>query len=103
MTTPPPLPKQLIRERHNTYKLEEFIGKDDNYIKNCSLGCILVKYDVLANNIELLKRIIHLRKDNYAVDQINCLDYESALLLEEELGYKKLPKRYNKNMISYEN
>ena len=87
MTTPPPLPKQLKRERHNTYKLEEFIGKDDNYIKNCSQACILVKYDVLANNIELLKRIINLRKDSYTVDQINCLDYESALLLEglEEL------------------
>ena len=75
MTLPPSLPKRrpvsINTNKHNTYKLEDFIGKNDAFIKSSNTGTILVNYYCLINNLDLL---------------INCLDYESAVFLEENLA-----------------
>jgi len=82
---PPSLPKRPCNsiniERHNTYKLEDFVGKSEDFIKTSNTGTILVSYDVLINNFELLKHIIQILK----ISQINCLDYKSAIFLEDNL------------------
>lgn len=38
--------------KHKTYKLENFIGKSDEFIKLSIIGTILVNYDVKVNNLE---------------------------------------------------
>lgn len=87
MTLPPPLPihKGIKKKYHSTYKLEDFIGKDDEYILDCNENTLLVSYETLVNNVELLKRILELRKNKCRIFKINCLDYESALLIEQEI------------------
>lgn len=85
MAMPPSLPKRRTGSvdvnRHNTYKLEDFIGKSDEFIKSSITGTILVNYDVLVNNFDLFKKIISILR----ISQINCLDYESAIFLENNL------------------
>lgn len=79
----PDLPLRRINNivKHNTYKLQDFIGKDDTFIKTSNTGTILVDYETVINNIDLLRKIIILLD----INQINCLDYESTLFLEENL------------------
>lgn len=85
MPMPPSLPKRrpvsINVNKHNTYKLEDFIGKSDDFIKTSNTGTILVNYDCLINNLDLLRKIISI----LGISQINCLDYESAIFLEENL------------------
>ena len=85
MTMTPNLPKMKNRNininKHNTYKLEDFIGKNDDFIQTSLSGTILVNYNVLNNNLDLLKKVISILN----ITQINCLDYESAVFLEENL------------------
>lgn len=79
-----PLSKAFIKikpKMHLTYKLKDFIEKDDEFIKTSCTGTVLVDYDTLINNFDLLKKIIKFTK----IKQINCIDYESALFLEENL------------------
>lgn len=86
MPSIPNLPKKrLIRlNKHYTYKLKDFIGKNDEFIKTANTGTILVDYTTLIDNFDLLKHIIELLD----VTQINCLDYESAVFLENNLEPK---------------
>ena len=85
MAMPPSLPKRrpvsINVNNHNTYKLEDFISKSDDFIKTSNTGTILVNYDCLINNLDLLRKIISI----LGISQINCLDYESAIFLEENL------------------
>lgn len=85
MTMPPSLPKRRTSStninKHNTYKLEDFIGKSDEFIKTSNTGTILVNYDVVVNNLDLLRKIV----STLSISQINCLDYESAIFLENHL------------------
>lgn len=62
METLPNLPKRKVNMfiRHNTYKLEDFVDKSDDFIKSSNTGTILVSYNVLVNNFDLLKKIIKL-------------------------------------------
>lgn len=77
------LPKIKIVERvtNKSYKLSDFIGKDNEYIKNSVYGHIFIdNIDVLKNNFDLLIHILKLvNKD------IICNDYESVLFLEKNL------------------
>lgn len=88
MTNPPKLPKRSSisnnESKHYTYKLKDFIGKSDEFIKTANTGSILVDYPNLIDNIDLLKHILAL----LGIIQINCLDYESALFLENNLENK---------------
>lgn len=80
----PPLPSMPTMSKkisNTTYKLKDFIDKDEEYIKSSTTGSILVDYETVTNNFELLKKIISL----CGIEQINCLDYESALYLERYL------------------
>lgn len=79
----PDLPSRRINNKvkHNTYKLKDFIGKNEEFIKTAKTGAILVDYETVINNIDLLRKIIVLLD----INQINCLDYESAIYLEEHL------------------
>lgn len=85
MALPPNLPKRrpvsININKHHTYKLEDFVGKSDEFIKTSNTGTILVNYTVLLNNLDLLKKII----STLRIGQINCLDYESAIFLENNL------------------
>lgn len=85
MAVPPSLPKRrpisVNTNKHYTYKLEDFIGQNDEFIKTANTGTILVNYDVVVNNIDLLRRIISI----LGISQINCLDYESAVFIENNL------------------
>ena len=86
MAIPPNLPSLPIRRinnvpKHYTYKLRDFIGKSDEFIKTANTGTILVEYDILINNMDLLRRIISILD----ISQINCLDYDSAVYLEDNL------------------
>lgn len=77
-----PLPAMKPNPKVNsTYKLKDFIGKDDEYIKLSNTGTIFVDINTLTNNFDLLKKVIDLKE----IIQINCIDYESALFLEENL------------------
>lgn len=79
---PPRLPKRLsTTTRHNTYNLRDFIGQSDEFIKTANTSCILVDYNTLIGNIDLLRKIISILR----ISQINCSDYESALFLEQNL------------------
>lgn len=81
--------------RHNTYKLEDFVDNSDDFIKSSKTGTILVSYNVLVNNFDLLKKIIKLLN----ISQIKCLDYESTLFLE-----KYLDKNINLSLVDdYQN
>ena len=82
--TPPPLPKQTKVTKNKTYKLAEFVGKSDEYIKNSGYDHIAVDYDTLVDNFDLLKHILEITKKG----SISCYDYESALLLESILPSK---------------
>jgi len=77
---PPRTPRAII-STNRTYKLEDFIGKDEDYIKNSLTGSILIDSRVLSNNLDLLRKIISI-KGNI---QINCLDYVSALCVENNI------------------
>lgn len=80
MATPMPTRLPRLIEANNSYILVDFIGKSDDYIKNSTFSpCLLVNYDDLVQNIDLFKRILEVRKESV---QINCADYESALLIE---------------------
>ena len=85
MVMPPSLPKRRVsnvnENKHNSYKLEDFIGKSDDFIKASKTGTILVNYDIVVKNLDLLKKIISI----LSISQINCLDYESAIFLENNL------------------
>jgi len=87
MSIPPSLPKRRNNSvninKHDTYKLEDFIGKSEEFIKNSNAGTILVSYDIIVNNLDLLKKIVSILR----ISQINCLDYESALFLEDNLDF----------------
>ena len=79
-----PLSKAFIKikpKMHLTYKLKDFVGKDDEFIKTSCTGTISVDIETLSNNFDLFKKIIKFTK----IKQINCIDYESALFLEENL------------------
>lgn len=76
-----PLRKINSTPKHYNYKLKDYIGKSDEFIKNSFYNRILVDYESVINNLELLKHIIHI----LVITQINCIDYESALFLEENL------------------
>ena len=69
---------EINKKYHLTYKLEDFIGKDDEFISKSCTGTVLVDINTLVNNFSILKKLLILTK----VNQINCLDYESALFLE---------------------
>lgn len=85
MSTPPSLPKRknigVNVNKHKTYRLEDFVGKSDDFIKSSIAGTILVSYDVVVSNLDLLRKII----STLSISQINCLDYESAVFLEDNL------------------
>lgn len=82
MAVIPSLPKKSHDENRNaTYKLEDYVGKSDDFIKSSIFLSILVSYDSLINNFDLLRKIISIKN----INQINCLDYESAIFLEENL------------------
>lgn len=61
MGTPPSLPKRknvgVDANKHKTYKLEDFVGKSDEFIKSSITGTILVSYDVVVSNLDLLKKL----------------------------------------------
>ena len=64
--------------------LSEFIGKEDNYIKNNIYSYILVDYKTLINNFDLLKYILRIKP----ISKINCLDYKSAEYIEQNINNK---------------
>lgn len=79
-----PLPKRRQNGRvvFPIYKFEDLVDKSDDFIENSYCGFfLLVSYDLVKNNLELLRKIILTKK----IEQINCLDYESAVFLEDNL------------------
>lgn len=79
-----PMPRRIPRSDgpiNKTYKLKDFIDKDEKYIKNSCTGSVLVDHETLVSNLDLLRKIISI-KGNV---QINCVDYESALYIEENI------------------
>ncbi len=80
-------PINRINKNNNAYRLIDFIGKDDNYICNSNNDNILVNYESLINNIDLLKHILEIKN----VSQINCTDYRCAIIIEKEIKNNCIP------------
>lgn len=72
---------------NSSYRLIDFIGKDDNYIKNSNSLSILVNYESLIGNVDLLEHILDIKQ----IEQINCIDYKSAIIIENEIKNNCIP------------
>ena len=49
-----PLPKRRVVDiRHKTYKLKDFVGKSDEFIRLANTGSILVDYDTVLHHLDL--------------------------------------------------
>lgn len=82
MTIPlPPCPKIVT---NNAYRLSDYIGKTDEYIKASINSTIALNYNTLTENFDLLEHILSIKP----IDKISCYDYESALLLDSLLKTK---------------
>lgn len=81
-----PMPVNLNKKELNeSYRLSDFIGKDDEYINNSMYEHLLIDYTTLIDNIDLLKHILKLKNK-----KIICVDYESMIILDKILD-KNIP------------
>ena len=76
-----------LGEKNNAYRLVDFIGKKDDYIKNSKHSSILVNYESLIGHIDLLEHIMEIKE----ITQINCTDYKSAIVIENDIKNNCIP------------